>query len=96
MGGHVAAKEFSAFGGGEEVEEAVDRRREALDGGVGGLAQECVRLGEGVFDRIEVGRVGPRLAAAASILWRVVVPLWLPRLMGWTHPHGIAVPKWCR
>jgi hypothetical protein len=34
MAGHVAAKEISAFGWAEEVEEAVDRRREALDGGI--------------------------------------------------------------
>jgi hypothetical protein len=28
---------------------------EAIDGSLGGLAQERLELGEGVFDRIEIG-----------------------------------------
>ena len=39
-------------------EKAADGGPKAVDGSLGGLAQERLELGEGVLDRIEVGRVG--------------------------------------
>ena len=57
----------SAFRGSEEVKEAADRRPErAVDGSLGGLAQERLELGEGVFDWIEVGRVGGQVEKARA------------------------------
>jgi hypothetical protein len=36
------------------------------------------------------------VAPACSIAPRTPAALCAGRLMGWTPPHGIAVPKWCR
>jgi hypothetical protein len=56
----------SAFGGCEEVEQATDRRPETIDGSLGGLAQQRLELGEGLFDRIEVRRVGRQVEKARA------------------------------
>ena len=47
-----------AFGRGEGVDEAADGGPEAIDGPLGGLAQERLEFGEGILDRVEVGTVG--------------------------------------
>src|SRR5215213_3116677 len=50
-----------AFAGCEGLEQATDRGPEALEGALGGFAQERLELGEGVLDGVEVGRVGRKI-----------------------------------
>ena len=45
---------FLALLRGNEVDEFADRDPKALDGPLGGIAQECFQLGEGVLYGIEV------------------------------------------
>ena len=58
----------SSFGirRGEEIKEAGDCRPEAIHSSLGRLAQEHLELGEGVFDRIEVRRVGRQVEEARA------------------------------
>ena len=46
-----------AFGGREGVDGGTDGAGQIVDGACSGFAQEYFQLGEGVFDRIEIGRV---------------------------------------
>ena len=60
---------------------------------------QCLILAKACSIGLRSGEYGGRnqsLAPAALMNWRMAAALWLPRLMGWTPPHGIAVPKWCR
>ena len=59
-------KVVSAFDRCEEVDHAADRRPEAIDGSLGGLAQERLELGESVLDWVEVGRVGRQVEEARA------------------------------
>src|SRR5437870_2042648 len=45
-----------AFDGCEGIEQRANGGPEAFDRPLGGFAQECFELGEGILDRIEIGR----------------------------------------
>lgn len=60
---------------------------------------QCLILAKACSIGLRSGEYGGRyqsLAPAALIICRTAADLCEPRLMGWTPPHGIAVPKWCR
>jgi hypothetical protein len=72
----------------EGVDEAADGGPEALDGPLGGLAQEGLDLGEGVLDRAEVGRIG-RKEGERSLLRSARAPL-APCGSTVVHDHDVA------
>lgn len=55
-----------AFAWCEGSDEAAHDGPEAIDGALGGLAQEGLQLGEGVFDRVEVGAVRRQIQKARA------------------------------
>src|SRR5215208_6390965 len=55
-----------AFGRGEGLDETADSGPEAFDRPLGRLAQERLQLGEGVLDRVEVGRVRRQVEQACA------------------------------
>ena len=55
---HGGSEVVGALGRRERVEASADDGPEVIDGAGGGLAQERLELGDGVLDRVEVGRVG--------------------------------------
>ena len=65
---HRILRRRSSFGirGSEEIDDAADGGPEAVDGSLGGLAQQRLELGEGVLDRIEVGLVGRQVEQAGA------------------------------
>ena len=78
----------------EGVEEGADALPCGVDGSLGGFAQQQLELGEDLFDRIEVGRVGRQdksLAPAERMALRIAWPLWLPRLSMMTMSPGLSV-----
>ena len=66
---------------------------EAVDGALGRLAQERLQLGEGVLDRVEVGRVGREVEQArAGCLDQLSHPR--PLVAGQVvHDHDVAGPQ---
>ena len=63
----------SAYVWGEEIDDAADSGPEAVDGSLGGLAQERLELGDGVLDRIEGGP--SRAAGRGGWQWRSLFSL---------------------
>lgn len=49
---------IAAFFGGESIDQATDAVPEGGNGAFGGFAQHGFQLGEGLFDRVEVGGIG--------------------------------------
>lgn len=67
-----------------------------VDGSLLGGSHPVFDLGEGLLDWVEVGRVWRQIPKPGACGADQAADLWEPRLMGWTPPGGIAVPKWCR
>src|SRR3954471_9858369 len=55
-----------AFDGCEAVDEAPDGGPKALNGPLGGFAQERFELGEGILNRVEIGRVRREIKQACT------------------------------
>jgi hypothetical protein len=79
------------------LEQVADRRRDGFDRACAGFAQQVLKVGEDLFDRVQVGRSGEyfgrknSLAPAERMSWRKALPLWLPRLSMMTMSPGFKV-----
>jgi hypothetical protein len=63
------AQVVAAFLWGECVEDAGDAVPEGADGAFGGLSQERLELGEGEFDRVEIGELWRQEAKGRAALF---------------------------
>jgi len=60
-------KEVAAFAGREEVEAVPDGLPEAIAGALASFFEPGLELGEGLFDRVEIGAVGRQIADSDDV-----------------------------
>lgn len=87
-----------AFVGREGIEQRADAPPCGFDGALCGFAQQMLKLGDELFDRIEIGTVGrhgQEMRASARIAALTAGFLWLERLSTSTMSPGPSVGQSC-